>query len=140
MYDQEKIKKMKNHELAMEAYYYALNNYLFGGATKKNAIKRFEYIIEIMDPDERINLPFITTFGSCYVATKKRLMKCSKNMFGYKLKEWNWNQIRNVFYKKTLTTGSLILITVDGEIKIGVHRDGAEFAGEILRKLKREAK
>ena len=35
MYDQEKIKKMKNHELAMEAYYYALNNYLFGGATKK---------------------------------------------------------------------------------------------------------
>ena len=26
MYDQEKIKKMKNHELAMEAYFYAYNH------------------------------------------------------------------------------------------------------------------
>lgn len=61
-------------------------------------------------------------------------------MFGYKFKEWNWSQIRNVFYKTTLTAGTLILNTVDGEVKISINRDGAEFAGEILRKLKREAK
>lgn len=61
-------------------------------------------------------------------------------MFGYKFKEWNWSQIRNVFYKKALTTGTLILNTVDGEVKISINRDGAEFAGEILRKLKNEAK
>lgn len=35
MYDQEKIKKMKNHELAMEAYFYAYNHKLFGGASQK---------------------------------------------------------------------------------------------------------
>jgi hypothetical protein len=33
MYDQEKIKKMKNHELAMEAYFYAYNHKLFGGVS-----------------------------------------------------------------------------------------------------------
>ena len=37
MYDQEKIKKMKNHELAMEAYFYAYNHKLFGGASQKKA-------------------------------------------------------------------------------------------------------
>ena len=56
MYDQEKIKKMKNHELAMEAYFYAYNHKLFGGASQKKAIKCYEQIIAIMDPDERINL------------------------------------------------------------------------------------
>ncbi len=61
-------------------------------------------------------------------------------MFGYKFKEWNWSQIRNVFYKTTLTAGTLILNTVDGEVKISINRGGTEFAGEILRKLKREAK
>ena len=35
MYDQEKIKKMKNHELAMEAYYYSINNELIGGISEK---------------------------------------------------------------------------------------------------------
>jgi len=39
MYDQEKIKKMKNHELAMEAYYYSINNKLIGGISEKNAVK-----------------------------------------------------------------------------------------------------
>lgn len=140
MYDQEKIKKMKNHELAMEAYYYSINNEMIGGISEKNAIKCFEQIIEMLDSDERLNLPFITVNGKCFVATKKRLIKCSKNMFGYKFKEWNWSQIRNVFYKTTLTAGTLILNTVDGEVKISINRDGAEFAGEILRKLKREAK
>lgn len=38
MYDQEKIKKMKNHELAMEAYFYAYNHKLFGGASQKRLL------------------------------------------------------------------------------------------------------
>lgn len=38
MYNQEKIKKMKNHELAMEAYFYAYNHKLFGGISQKNAV------------------------------------------------------------------------------------------------------
>lgn len=71
----------------------------------------------MLDSDERLNLPFITVNGKCFVATKKRLIKCSKNMFGYKFKEWKWSQIRNVFYKKTLTAGTLILNTIDGEVK-----------------------
>ena len=39
MYDQEKIKKMKNHELAVEAYYYSINNEMIGGISEKNATK-----------------------------------------------------------------------------------------------------
>ncbi len=61
-------------------------------------------------------------------------------MFGYKFKEWNWSQIRNVFYKKINKEELYCLNTVDGEVKISINRDGAEFAGEILRKLKNEAK
>ena len=38
MYDQEKIKKMKNHEFAMEAYFYAYNHKLFGGASQKKRL------------------------------------------------------------------------------------------------------
>ena len=87
MYDKEKNKKMKNHELAMEAYYYSINNELIGGISEKNAVKCFEQIIAMLDSDERLNLPFITVNGKCCVATKKRLIKCSKNMFGYKFKE-----------------------------------------------------
>ena len=34
----------------------------------------------------------------------------------------------------------LILDTVYGEVKIGVHRDGAGYACEVLRKLKDAAK
>ena len=131
---------MTNHEIAMEAYYYSINNKMIGGISEKNAVKCFEQIIVMLDPDERLNLPFVTTYGSCCVATKKRLIKCSKTMFGYKFKEWNWSQIRNVFYKKTLTTGTLILNTINGKVKISINRSGAEFAGEILRKLKSEAK
>lgn len=43
MYDQEKIKKMKNHELAMEAYHHSINNKLIGGISEKmqlNALDR----------------------------------------------------------------------------------------------------
>ena len=63
MYDQEKIKKMKNHELAMEAYFYAYNHKLFGGASQKKAVKCYEQIILVLNQDERMNLPFISTFG-----------------------------------------------------------------------------
>lgn len=119
---------------------YSNNNELIGGISEENAVKCFEQIIAMLDSDERLNLPFITVNGKCCVATKKRLKKCSKNMFGYKFKEWNWSQITNVFYKTTLTAGTLILNTVDGEVKISINRGGTEFAGEILRKLKREAK
>lgn len=52
MYDQEKIIKMKNHELAMEAYFYAYNHKLFGGANQKKAVKCYEQIIPILDFDE----------------------------------------------------------------------------------------
>ena len=38
------------------------------------------------------------------------------------------------------TRGALILDTVYGEVKIGVHRDGAGYACEVLRKLKEAAK
>ncbi len=140
MYDQEKIKKMKNHELAMEAYFYAYNHKLFGGATQKNSIKRFEKIIATMTPDERINLPFISTYGRCYVATEKRLIKCTKKLFGYKIEEQNWNEIKHIFYNSTSSRGALILDTVYGKVKIGVHRDGAGYACEVLRKLKGAAK
>ena len=95
MYDQEKIKKMKNHELAMEAYFYAYNHKLFGGISQKNAVKCYEQIIPILDFDERINLPFISTFGRCYVATEKRLIKCTKKLFGYRIEERNWKEIKH---------------------------------------------
>lgn len=36
----------------------------------------------------------------------------------------------------TSSRGALILDTVYGEVKIGVHRDGAGYACEVLRKLK----
>ena len=114
MYDQEKIKKMKNHELAMEAYFYAYNHKLFGGISQKNAVKCYEQIIAIMEFDERINLPFISTFGRCYVATKKRLIKCTKKLFGYKIEERNWNEIKHIFYNSTASRGALILDTVYG--------------------------
>lgn len=118
MYDQEKIKKMKNHELAMEAYFYAYNHKLFGGASQKKAVKCYEQIILVLDQDERMNLPFISTFGRCYVATEKRLIKCTKKLFGYKIEEWNWNEIKHIFYNSTASRGALILDTVYGEVKI----------------------
>ena len=140
MYDQEKIKKMKNHELTMEAYFYAYNHKLFGGAFQKKAVKCYEQIIAIMDLNERMDLAFISTFGRCYVATEKRLIKCTKKLFGYKIEEWNWNEIKHIFYNSTSSRGALILDTVYGEVKIGVNRDGAGYACEVLRKLKEAAK
>lgn len=140
MYDQEKIKKMKNHELAMEAYYYSINNKLIGGISEKNAVKCFEQIIAMLDSDERLNLPFITVNGKCCVATKKRLIKCSKNMFGYKFKEWNWSQITNVFYKTTLTAGTLILNTIDGEVKISIKSRWHRVCWRNIEKIKERSK
>ena len=93
-----------------------------------------------MTPDERINLPFISTYGRCYVATEKRLIKCTKKLFGYKIEERNWNEIKHIFYNSTSSRGALILDTVYGKVKIGVHRDGAGYACEVLRKLKGAAK
>lgn len=45
-----------------------------------------------------------------------------------------------LFYNSTASRGALILDTVYGEVKIGVHRDGAGYACEVLRKLKDAAK
>ncbi len=94
----------------------------------------------MLEPGESIQLPFIDTPGSCYYATQHRIIKCSKKLFGFKFKEWKWDQIKSINYLKRGLTGTLILNTVNGEVKIGVHRADAEFDGEILRKLKREAK
>ena len=60
MYDQEKIKKMKNHELAMEAYFYAYNHKLFGGASQKKAVKCYEQIILVLDQDEYVLIHLCT--------------------------------------------------------------------------------
>ena len=140
MYDQEKIKKMKNHELAMEEYFYAYNHKLVAGITHKNEVKFYEQINPILNFDERINLHIISTFVRCYVATEKRLIKCTNKMFGYKIEERNWNEIKHIFYNSTASRGALILDTVYGEVKIGVHRDGVGYACEVLRKLKEAAK
>ena len=45
-----------------------------------------------------------------------------------------------ITYAQAALGGEVKLNTVDGEVKISINRDGTEFAGEILRKLKREAK
>lgn len=47
MYDQEKIKKMKNHELAMEAYFYAYNHKLFGGASQKRLLSAMNRLLSL---------------------------------------------------------------------------------------------
>lgn len=47
MYDQEKIKKMKNHELAMEAYFYAYNHKLFGGASQKRQLNAMNRLLPL---------------------------------------------------------------------------------------------
>lgn len=73
MYDQEKIKKMKNHELAMEAYYYSINNKLIGGISEKNAVKCFEQIIAMLNSDERLNLPFINDNLNMYINDHLRM-------------------------------------------------------------------
>ncbi len=131
---------MSNHEIAMEAYFYAYNHTLYGGISQKNAIKCYEQIIARLDSDERLDLPFMTALGNCYVATKKRLIKCSKSLFGYKFEELKWDQINSISFDSTLTTGALLLDTVNGKIKISVHRDGAGYACQQLRKLKNAAK
>ena len=64
----------------------------------------------------------------------------------HRLSENNGNMLENValiyiiFYNSTASRGALILDTVYGEVKIGVHRDGAGYACEVLRELKEAAK
>ena len=50
--------------------------------------------------NESIHLPFIDTLGLCYYATQHRIIKCSKKLFGFKFKEWKWNQIKSINYLK----------------------------------------
>ena len=47
MYDQDKIKKMKNHELVMEAYFYAYNHKLFGGHLKKRQLNAMNRLLPL---------------------------------------------------------------------------------------------
>lgn len=131
---------MDINEIAKDTYYFSINNNLNGFITERNAIKCFDQLVQMLEPGESIQLPFIDTPGSCYYATQHRIIKCSKKLFGFKFKEWKWDQIKSINYLKRAFTGTLILNTVNGEVKIGVHRADAEFDGEILRKLKREAK
>ena len=131
---------MDINEIAKDTYYFSINNKLSGFITERNAIKCFEQLVTKLEPGESIHLPFIDKPGSCYYATQHRIIKCSKNMFGYKFKEWNWSQIRNVFYKKALTTGTLILNTVHGEVKIQVCSCRAKFVCNRLNETKKIAK
>lgn len=131
---------MDINEIAKDTYYFSINNNLNGFITERNAIKCFDQLVSMLEPGESIQLPFIDTPGSCYYATQHSIIKCSKKLFGFKFKEWKWDQIKSINYLKRGFTGTLILNTVNGEVKIGVHRADAEFDGEILRKLKREAK
>lgn len=131
---------MDINEIAKDTYYFSINNNLNGFITERNAIKCFDQLVQMLEPGESIQLPFIDTPGSCYYATQHRIIKCSKKLFGFKFKEWKWDQIKSINCLKRGFTGTLILNTVNGEVKIGVHRADAEFDGEILRKLKREAK
>ena len=85
--------------------------------TERNAIKCFEKLVAKLEPGEKIRLPFIDTPGSCYYATQHRIIKCSKNLFGFKFKEWKWDQIKSINYLKRGFTGTLILNTVHGEVK-----------------------
>ena len=63
-------------------------------------------------------LPFISIFGRCYVAAEKHLIKCTKKLFGYKIEERNWNEIKHIFYTNTASRGALILDTIYGKVKI----------------------
>ena len=111
---------MDINEIAKDTYYFSINNNLSGFITERNAIKCFEQLVAKLEPGESIHLPFIDTPGSCYYATQHRIIKCFKKLFGFKFKEWKWDQIKSINYLKRVLTGTLILNTVHGEVKIQV--------------------
>lgn len=75
--------------IAKDTYYFSINNNLTGFITQRNAIKCFEQLVAMLEPGEKIRLPFIDTPGSCYYVSQHRIIKCSKKLFGFKFKEWN---------------------------------------------------
>ena len=129
---------MDINEIAKDTYYFSINNNLSGFITKRNAIKCFEQLAAKLEPGESIHLPFIDTPGSCYYATQHRIIKCSKKLFG--LKEWKWDQIKSINYLKRGLTGTLILNTVHGEVKILVCSYKAKFVCNRLNETKKIAK
>ena len=118
----------------------SINNKLSGFITERNAIKCFEQLVTKLEPGESIHLPFIDKPGSCYYATQHRIIKCSKKLFGFKFKEWKWDQIKTINYLKRGFTGTLILNTVNGEIKIQVCSYRAKFICNRLNETKELAK
>lgn len=131
---------MDINEIAKDTYYFSINNNLTGFITERNAIKCFEKLVAKLEPGEKIRLPFIDTPGSCYYATQHRIIKCSKNFFGFKFKEWKWDQIKSINYLKRGFTGTLILNTVHGEVKIQVCSCRAKFVCNRLNETKKIAK
>ena len=129
---------MDINEIAKDTYYFSINNNLSGFITKRNAIKCFEQLAAKLEPGESIHLPFIDTPGSCYYATQHRIIKCSKKLFGFK--EWKWDQIKSINYLKRGLTGTLILNTVHGEVKILVCSYKAKFVCNRLNETKKIAK
>ena len=97
---------MDINEIAKDTYYFSINNKLSGFITERNAIKCFEQLVTKLEPGESIHLPFIDKPGSCYYATQHRIIKCSKKLFGFKFKEWKWDQIKTINYLKRGFTGS----------------------------------
>lgn len=126
--------------IAKNTYYFSINNNLSGFITERNTIKYFEYLVAILEPGESIYLPFIDTPGSCYYATQYRIIKCSKKHFGFKFKEWKWNQIKTVNYLKRGFTGTLTLYTVYVEVKIQVCSYKAKFVCNRLNETEKIAK
>lgn len=127
---------MDTNEIAKDTYYFSINNNLSGFISKRNAIKCFEWLVAMLEPGESIQLPFIDTPGSCYYATQHRIIKCSKKLFEFKFKEWKWNQIKSINYLKRGFTGTLILNTVHGEVKIQVCSCRAKFVCNRLNEIK----
>ena len=55
-------------------------------------------------------------------------------------KEWKWNQIKSINYLKRGFTGTLILNTVNGEVKIQVCSYKVKFVCNRLNETKKIAK
>lgn len=127
---------MDINEIAKDTYYFSINNKLSGFITERNAIKCFEHLVAMLEPGEKIRLPFIDKPGSCYYVTQHRIIK----IFGFKFKEWKWDQIKTINYLKRGFTGTLILNTVNGEVKIQVCSFKAKFVCNRLNETKKLAK
>lgn len=80
---------MDINEIAKDTYYFSINNNLNGFITERNAIKCFDQLVQMLEPGESIQLPFIDTPGSCYYATQHRIIKCSKKLLDLNLKSGN---------------------------------------------------